>query len=322
MPYFLSVVDMASADRYFDDGEVSIRGNVYYDAHDDANSDMELEDISESGHISIHSSHDDYDVPVRSHSVMDGFEDLSGHSVRNYESPSCLGSPWHVRSEAASAPPDLTETRMISDSSRYEARKGIVSVGAYERQRHADTDYRRSAARSNEADMRDSRQRQRSDSAGARDINQAAAVRAATRQGIGEREASGLARRTNAVTGGEITRQTDRPTDVDVDRLHSAVRSNAGVVTVCGSLAETAAGRALMSNTRTDHPRYVADPHNVDSVSHPNTVSSQSNVVMMPVHYDNIAPHHTVYDMMLGQLLVLIQVFQLLSMSPVLYSEA
>jgi len=94
-----------------------------------------------------------------------------------------------------------------------------------------------------------------------------------------------------------MTEQTNRLTGVDLDRLQSAVRSNAGMVSVCGPLAETAMGRTLASNVRTDSNQLYADSsHHVDSFTYPNTATSQLNVVMMRVHFDNVVPSHIVHD--------------------------
>jgi hypothetical protein len=267
--------------RSFDDGEVSIRGNVYYDAPDTANLDYEPDDLSD--HISIHSSYDDYHglVLVRSHSAMDGFERLSGHPIRNYGSPSQLNGSWYVRSEAASAPPDFAEARMISDD-RYNARENFVSMGHLRGnapKTHADTDFRRAAATSNALIGSPDLTRHDDRAGGARDsrrdINETAGTRV-TRRGNGAGEASGLTRRTRSAEtvatrtysetvggaattqthrekGGESTRQTNRSAGVDVDRLQSAVRSTTVTETVHRPNTEIDNSRQVFtSSSRTD----------------------------------------------------------------------
>jgi len=86
--------------------------------------------------ISIHLAHHDYGALVHSHSVMDGFGNLSGHSAPNFRSPFNPDGSWNVRSEAASAPPDFSVTGMISDSDLMKRAKIVLILFHFVRRDH------------------------------------------------------------------------------------------------------------------------------------------------------------------------------------------
>ena len=263
-----------------------------------------------------------------------------------------MESPWHTRSEAASAPPSLdhrvstTGTRMVS-TDRHNARRDRLNTVPRNRSLSggihrtvADGDYRPAAARfSGIAEQRGVTRRGdsavdrtrdvtgRTDGGGgfasSRQIDVRNRPTAVTddwlRQGIGAAEQGGATTQTYSSTaatrdrarrtvGGDFanSRQLDernRPTvatndwqrqGIDATEQHGATvqtYSVAGGLTVRERSDERVWPNVdrpipMTTDSRFDSSRhYATSSFNVVSDLYPNTAYSQSNVVMMPVHY-------------------------------------
>ena len=233
--YFCSSsIAMDAEGQDYDDGEVSIRGrDVFYNASPQANVDNNPDDMSDQ--ISIHSSHDDYNGPSQSLSVDEGSEHSDGRSVRHFESPSRMESPWHMRSEAASAPPDAGRLASNPASDHYDTRRDRSNMTGQRSlsgstsgllQRNADNDYR--AARSNAiADRRDSTAARYDSVAGgtlgSRQINEAATAYDSARQGNSASEQHGATTRSYSNADGS-RRTADAGDQTDQRQAHARDR--------------------------------------------------------------------------------------------------